>query len=120
MGGVPWAPGRSGSEKQSELEQTGDRPPLLPRFSVVCHGTYPGLSDGAARAGGSDATSLATGIWTIEKAQDEPSQPRVYSKDVIPESRISPKLTPAYFLSLFRLRRLNLMVPGWVVQGWSL
>lgn len=48
MGGVPWAPGRSGSplggarEKQSELEQTGDRPPLLPRFSVVCHSTDPG------------------------------------------------------------------------------
>lgn len=32
---------------------------------------------------------------------------------VIPEPHVSPTLTPAYFLSLFRLRRGYVMIPGW-------
>lgn len=77
-------------------------PPLPSPFLRGLSENRPRTSDRAARAGGSDTRSPATGIWTIEKAQGEPSQPRVYAMDVIPESCVSPKLTPAYFLSLFR------------------
>ena len=74
------------------------------RFSsVVCHSNPTGTLTGLLGRG-SDTENCTPRIWTIEKAQDEWSQQRAHSMDAIPESRVSPALTPAYFLSLFRLR----------------
>lgn len=66
----------------------------------------------AAGEGESDTEIFPTGIWTIEKAQDEWSQQRVPAMHIISEPRVSPTLTAAYFLSLFRLRRGYVMIPG--------